>query len=135
MLHVEQGKGGARIAIPLALRCEALNLSVRDVIARCRDRSLSKYLVHHIKKKGCTNIGDPVSKGSLSKKFSACREAVNIPTVKDKTPSTFHEQRSLSERLYRKQGINTQILLGHSDPKMTDLYHDERDNKWVIVAL
>lgn len=135
MLHIEQGKGGARIAIPLSLRCDALNLSVRDVISRCRDRVLSKYLVHHIKKKGCTNIGDPVSKGSLSNKFSVCREAANIATAKDKTPPTFHEQRSLAERLYRKQGINTQILLGHSDPKMTDLYDDERDNKWLVVAI
>ncbi len=28
-----------------------------------------------------------------------------------KTPSTFHEQRSLAERLYEVQGINTKELL------------------------
>ncbi len=36
-LHVEQEKTGSKIAIPLALRCNAINWSLRDVISRCRD--------------------------------------------------------------------------------------------------
>ena len=45
-LHVEQEKTGSKIAIPLALRCNAINWSLRDVISRCRDYAVSPYLVH-----------------------------------------------------------------------------------------
>lgn len=47
---------------------------------------------------------------------------------------TFHEQRSLSERLYREQGVDTQKLLGHKTQKMTDRYNDDREKDWVIVS-
>lgn len=46
MLHVEQEKTGSRLAIPLDLKCEAIGLTLRDVIAQCRDAVVSKYLVH-----------------------------------------------------------------------------------------
>ncbi|QHP82634.1 hypothetical protein EO763_12070 [Pectobacterium odoriferum] len=41
------------------------------------------------------------------------------------TEPTFHEQRSLSERLYRDQRIDTQKLPGHRSRKMTDKYNDD----------
>ena len=49
-----------------------------------------------------------------------------------------HECRSLAERLYRVQGINTMILLGHRDQRMTDLYNRPRDldqGQWTTLAL
>ncbi|EPE5478197.1 integrase, partial [Escherichia coli] len=46
------------------------------------------------------------------------------------TPPSFHEQRSLSERLFREQGVDTKILLGHSNQKMTDIYNDARGKEW-----
>ena len=53
----------------------------------------------------------------------------------DKNPPTFHEIRSLSERLYAEQGnINTQDLLGHKDPRTTQTYHDSRGD-WVRVKV
>lgn len=39
---------------------------------------------------------------------------------------SLHEMRSLSERLYRAQGINTMRLLGHANQEMTDKYNDDR---------
>lgn len=51
-----------------------------------------------------------------------------------KTPTSFHEQRSLSERLYEKQGIDTQQLLGHKSAAMTELYHDEREDEWTFMS-
>ncbi|GLX62617.1 hypothetical protein KMU_06570 [Proteus vulgaris] len=48
---------------------------------------------------------------------------------------TFHEQRFLSERLYREQGINTQKLLGHKTQNMTAKYHDNRGKEWQIIAV
>lgn len=39
---------------------------------------------------------------------------------------TFHEQRSLSERLYEDQGIHTHQLEGHSSGRITAQYHYNR---------
>ncbi|HDQ3695344.1 TPA: integrase, partial [Escherichia coli] len=49
--------------------------------------------------------------------------------------ATFHEQRSLSERLYKEQGLDTQKLLGHKTQQQTDRYHDDRGKGWIKVAL
>ena len=46
-LLVEQTKTGAKIAIPLALRCHQLDISLGEVISLCRDQVLSQYLFHH----------------------------------------------------------------------------------------
>lgn len=51
------------------------------------------------------------------------------------TAPTFHEQRSLSERLYRAQGLNTQQLLGHKNQAQTDKYNDDRGKDWMVVAV
>ena len=40
---------------------------------------------------------------TLTLNFSMARDAANIDWS-DGTPATFHEQRSLAERLYEKQG-------------------------------
>lgn len=45
-LHIIQEKTGSKIAIPLSLRLNAINWSLRDVVARCRDYAVSPYLVH-----------------------------------------------------------------------------------------
>lgn len=135
MLHIEQEKGGSLVAIPLSLRCEPLNASLRDVIAICRDRVLSKHLIHHVRTRGELKAGAPVDKATLSNKFSKLRDMAAIEIQSGKTPPTFHEQRSLSERIYRSQGINTQNLLGHKHAETTELYHDERSKKWVVVSI
>ena len=64
------------------------------------------------------------------------RPTINPVSYGQKTrPPTFHEQRSLSERLYRAQGIDTQKLLGHKSSKMTDRYNDDRGKEWVTISL
>lgn len=45
MLHIVQEKTGTRLAIPLSLRNEVLDISLRDVVSKCRDAVVSKYLV------------------------------------------------------------------------------------------
>ena len=42
MLHIEQEKTGSRLAIPLDLKCDALGLTLRDVVSKCRDAVISK---------------------------------------------------------------------------------------------
>lgn len=44
--------------------------------------------------------------------FSKARDLARIDWGEG-SPATFHEQRSLSERLYKEQGLDTQKLLGH----------------------
>lgn len=135
MLHVEQGKYGARVAIPLSIRNEEINISLREVITKCRDHVLSKYLVHHVRKIAGVKPGNKLSSGGLSQAFSEARELAKVKTAEGKQPSTFHEQRSLSGRLYKKQGINVQALWGHRSAKTSDLYLDERNNEWIVVAI
>lgn len=51
---------------------------------------------------------------------------------------SLHECRSLSERLFRAQGIDTRILLGHKHQAMTDVYNDDRGllaASWQVLAL
>ncbi len=130
-LHIEQFKTGSRIAIPLSLRCDAICLTVEDVVRKCRDRFVSKYLVHGTRK----NTGRPVSLDTLTKEFGAARDAAGIVPPEGKTPTTFHEQRSLAERLYRAQGIDTKILLGHKTQTTTDRYNDDRGKEWIRLVI
>ncbi|HEC0047609.1 TPA: phage integrase Arm DNA-binding domain-containing protein [Klebsiella pneumoniae] len=131
-LHVEQEKTGSKIAIPLTLRCNAINWSLRDVISRCRDYAVSPFLVHFFRTTSQAERGAQVKARTLTMNFSKARDCANIEWGEG-TPATFHEQRSLSERLYKAQGINTKDLLGHKTQQQTDLYHDDRGKNWIKV--
>ncbi|WP_281083951.1 tyrosine-type recombinase/integrase [Klebsiella quasivariicola] len=134
-LYVTQIKTGNKIAIPLALRCDAIGMSLEEAINQCRDRALSPYLVHHARNKGNVKAGKPLNKSTVSKMFATCHGMAGIDTAEGRTRASFHEQRSLSSRLYAKQGINTKDLLGHKSTKMAELYSDERVEKWTYIVL
>ncbi|MCE9839632.1 site-specific integrase [Proteus terrae] len=134
MLHIQQEKTGSKLAIPLSLKCEAINLSLRDVVAQCRDAVVSKYLVHYRHTTAQAKRGEQVTPNTLTTTFKKARDKCGLTWEKGTAP-TFHEQRSLSERLYREQGINTQKLLGHKTQNMTDKYHDDRGKEWQIIAV
>lgn len=129
-LHIEQAKTGTRLALPTALRLDALGLSLADVIDRCRCYpTASAYLLRK-------SNGKPLAHASLSANFEAARQAV-LPSVSG-IPASLHECRSLSERLYRAQGIDTKVLLGHKHQAMTDIYNDDRGlsrGKWTTLQL
>ncbi|EMQ4440994.1 tyrosine-type recombinase/integrase [Klebsiella pneumoniae] len=133
-LHIEQEKTGSKIAIPLALRCDAINWSLREVIARCRDYAISPYLVHFLHSTSQAERGAQVKARTLTMNFSKARDKANIDWSAG-TPATFHEQRSLAERLYEAQGIDTQRLLGHKSPNQTARYHDDRGKGWTTIAV
>ncbi|EMK7507896.1 phage integrase Arm DNA-binding domain-containing protein [Escherichia coli] len=133
-LHVIQEKTGSKIAIPLSLRLNVINWSLRDIVARCRDYAVSPYLVHFFRTTSQAERGAQVKPNTLTMNFSKARDLVGIDWG-DGTPATFHEQRSLSERLYKEQGLNTQKLLGHKTQQQTDRYHDNRGKGWIKVAL
>lgn len=134
-LHVEQQKTGARIAIPLELRCDKLNLTLGDVVSSCSDYILSPWLLHHHHDKGTGKRGGMVKPATLTVAFKKARDSVDYNWRTKGTPPSFHEQRSLSERLFREQGINTKILLGHSNQKMTDIYNDARGKEWKKLVI
>ncbi|EPB4370934.1 site-specific integrase [Citrobacter freundii] len=133
-LHVIQEKTGSKIAIPLSLRLNAINWCLRDVVARCRDYAVSPYLVHFFRTTSQAERGAQVKANTLTMNFSKARDLAEIDWGTG-TPATFHEQRSLSERLYKEQGINTRKLLGHKTQQQTDRYHDDRGKGWSKVAL
>jgi integrase len=132
-LHVVQEKTGSKVAIPLSLRCDAIGWKLKDVIARCRDYAVSPYLIHFFRATSQAERGAQVKSNTITMNFSKARDKAHIDWG-DGTPATFHEQRSLAERLYKEQGINTRMLLGHKTQQQTDRYHDDRGKDWVTVA-
>lgn len=130
-LHVEQAKTGARLALPLSLRLDALGMTLGEAIENCRSYYVgTEYLIRK-------HNGKPPVLASLSARFEEAREAV-LPECKTGLPTSLHECRSLSERLYRAQGINTMVLLGHKHQAMTDVYNDDRGltaGQWKTLQL
>ena len=133
-LHVTQSKTGARIAIPLDLRCDELEITLGQVISMCRDHIVSSYLLHHHHTVARAKRGGRIQEQTISGAFSDARDASGLKWT-DGTPPTFHEQRSLSERIYRAQGIDTKLLLGHKNQQMTDKYNDDRGREWTVIAV
>lgn len=133
-LHVIQEKTGSKIAIPLSLRLNAINWSLRDVVARCRDYAVSPYLVHFFRTTSQAERGAQVKANTLTMNFSKARDLAGIDWGEG-SPATFHEQRSLSERLYETQGVDTQKLLGHKSPNQTAKYHDDRGKEWAKIKV
>ncbi|EIC83348.1 phage integrase Arm DNA-binding domain-containing protein [Serratia sp. M24T3] len=125
-LHITQSKTGSRLALPLTLFLPELNLSLGDAIKQCRDRVVSKYIIHHTRPHGSAMPGDPIGSNGLSRVFMEARNMSGIKFSKNSTPPSFHEQRSLAERLYSTHGVDTQTLLGHKTASMTEKYHDDR---------
>jgi integrase len=132
----QQGKTGTKLKIATSLRLDAIGLSVADVVKQCRDNVLSKYLIHHARKLPNVLPGDQVEVARLSRLFAKARDEAKIEPMDGKTPPTFHEIRSLSERLYEKEYGSgfTQKLLGHKSLAMTAKYHDVRGSEWIEVA-
>lgn len=130
-LHVEQFKTGTRLALPVALRLDVLGKSVADVIEDCRKYARTGETL--VRRQG----GRPLCLASLSARFEEAREGAGL-TWATGAPPSLHECRSLSERLYREQGIDTKTLLGHKHQSMTDAYNDDRGlsaGKWQALVL
>lgn len=125
-LRIEQqkqaGKGyGARVAIPLSLRLEAVGMTLGDVIEHCRTSGAPGPTL--LRKAS----GQQLEESSLSIRFAECIRAVcgDAAYLAHEWPS-LHEVRSLAARLYRAQGVDVQTLLGHKHAEMTAMYEDDR---------
>lgn len=123
-LYIKQGKTDSKIALPLELKLDCLSTCLGDIVADCME--YSQWGETLIRK----NNGDPICPSYVSAVFEEARDrATKLPT--DRTAPSFHEIRSLSERLYRSQGVDTKTLLGHKHQYVTDTYNDPRNEDLV----
>ncbi|MBF8703062.1 phage integrase Arm DNA-binding domain-containing protein [Pseudomonas putida] len=135
-LQVVQAKTGARLRISTSVTLECLGLNLGEVIRRCRDRVISKTLIHHHRTVARAKAGTPLKPDTVSKEFAAARDraAAKLNLDLGDSPPSFHEQRSLAARLHEEEGRDAQRLLGHRTAKMTDMYLDSRGSAWIDVA-
>jgi len=124
-LYITQFKTGERIALPLSLRLDAVSTSLAEVIDICPSNGLMLQ----------TDSGKRINTWSLSQWFRVCRECCELSVPPGCTAPPFREQRSLAERLYRVQGIDTRTLLGHKYQRMTDKYNDLRGKDFRYLTL
>jgi integrase len=135
-LYIQQQKTGFKLQQDGKIRLAAVNLGIEEVIKRCRNRVISPYMVHHIRNSGAYKKGEPVSKDGLSEAFTVARIECGIEATQEgKTPPTFHEIRSLAERLYKKEYGQefAQQIMGHKHAKTTAEYDDLRGSGWNVV--
>lgn len=132
---LEQRKTKRRLVIPTSLRLEVFGKSLEDVFSQCRRTGiLSKHLVHQTGHRGNSPAGKNIWVDTISKRFAAAVEVANLDWGGKGAP-TFHELRSLSVRLYERQGgVNTQELLGHKSAETTAMYSDTRGG-WITVQV
>jgi len=131
-LHVEQQKTGARIALPLALRMDAVDCTLGHAIEMCRCYAAPGPTL--LRK----STGAHLARAYMTARFEKTREAACGVAEVPRTAPSLHECRSLSERLYRAQGVDTRTLLGHKRQSMTDMYNDDRGlerGKWKVLTL
>lgn len=136
-LHVTQGKSGGEMKLQIdgAIRLEKVGVSVGEVVAACRDLYVSRHLVHHTERVSTAKPGGKVTANSVTIAFAKARDRAGIVASDGRTPPTFHEIRSLSERLYRDEfGADfAQAILGHKSAQMTAKYDDLRGG-WKKVS-
>lgn len=132
----EKSQDPHRIQIPLDLRLNVFGMSLGDVVSQCRRTGvLSKFLIHQTTNRGNSPAGRQIWLDTISRRFTDEITALGMDWA-PKDPPTFHEIRSLSERLYSDQGgVDTQELLGHLDAETTAGYHDSRGSEWVQIKV
>jgi integrase len=131
-LHIRQNKTGACVRLSLDLGLDAVGMTIGDAVARCRDRVVSPYLLHHTRRNPVAKPGDPINRASVSRAFLEARKRTGL-NWGEKSPPSFHEIRSLSGRLY-KDSIDPQALWGHTDPNTTRMYLDSKGTEWISVS-
>ncbi|PSJ23605.1 integrase [Halomonas sp. ND22Bw] len=112
---------------------------VDDLIKRARALPpMSPYLVHRhperMRKSASKDHWTQLSGDQVSKEFARLR--LKVPSIKrlpENARPTFHEIRALGSRLQELAGTEVadiQVLMGHADPDMTQVYLDGHDIRW-----
>lgn len=136
-LHVTQGKSNGTVNLRLdgKIRLSKVGMTIAEAVQDCRDLIVSRYLIHHTEHQGAAVPGDKITSNGLSNAFQRARDAAGIKAEEGRTPPSFHEIRSLAERLYRDEygAAFAQQMLGHKTSAMTDKYNDLR-GAWQVVS-
>lgn len=137
-LHVAQGKsqGTIKLQQDVNIRLAAVGPSIGEVIAECRDLIVSRYVLHHTRHIGGVRPGDQLSSNGISNAFQDAVKAAGIVPAEGRTPPSFHEIRSLSERLYKAEfgAAFAQAMLGHKHASMTAKYDDMRGQGYQVIS-
>jgi integrase len=124
-----------RIFIPLGLCPKPFGYSLAEVLKHCRSTGVvCGWLIHQTTRRGPSKVGSKLRLSTITRAFTEAVEALGIDWG-DKTPPTFHEIRSLALRLYGDQGVNVQLLAGHSDPDTTAIYLNSRGQDYARVTV
>lgn len=135
MLRIERTKTTERVKLPLDLTLDALGWRLGDIVEKCLStRIVTPYLLHHTSDAGNRGKGKKMHHYRLTRRFTELVRKSGIDWG-DKNPATLYEIRSLSERLYKKQGIDTQTLLAHKNKRSTERYDDARGSEWKVLEL
>lgn len=118
-----------------------LGAQLRPVIERCRDDIASPFIVHRRPQKMRMDYQNQkehwtkVSKEMLTREFQRLRDQTGlVDHLAPKQRPSFHEVRALGADQYRVAGWpeeSIQRLLGHSSKRMTELYLDRHQERWV----
>lgn len=92
ILDIEQEKTGAKLGILLSLKCDAIGMTLYDIVSMCRDLFVSLYLVHHRHVTGRASRGDKVTPTTLTATLKNTRDKYGFKWQKGTAPS-FNEQR------------------------------------------
>lgn len=138
-LFIVQGKGQGAVRLQQdgAIRLDADGMTIHDAVQACRDSVVSRFLIHHVRHQGRAKPGNAISENTITDAFASARDAAKVgASDPDRTPPSFHEIRSLAQRLYRKEyGAEfAQAMLGHKNAQMTAKYDDLRGSGWQVVA-
>lgn len=110
--------------------------SLCQVIERCRDDTVSPFLIHRIPGRRVPLKKNQyhrtyVTPDYLSKSFQKCRDTTTrFAHCKPEERPTFHEIRSLAIKLYEECGHDAQKLAGHTHRAMTEHYKKGHDIEW-----
>lgn len=137
-LFIVQGKSQGEIKLQqdINIRLAKVGVSIGEAIQECRDLVVSRYMIHHTAHRSKARPGDQLSINGISNAFQEAVSDAGIIAAEGRTAPTFHEIRSLAERLYKEEfGAEfAQAMLGHKNASMTAKYDDMRGTGFKIIT-
>jgi integrase len=132
----EKSQGTINLQLDVNIRLAAVGVSIGEAIQECRDLIVSRFMVHHTQHRGTARPGDQIPGNGMSNAFQMAAIEAGITAAEGRTPPTFHEIRSLAERLFKAEfgAAFAQSMLGHKNASMTAKYDDLRGQGYQVIA-
>ncbi len=132
VLHVSRSKTGVKIKIHIGR-------SLATIIDGCLQGDvISPWLLHQPVHTRKNLIAQKLAPATLSRWFMRVRDRTKLyDHLEPAERPTFHEIRSLGAHLMEQASYDKaviQALLGHKQTRMTELYLDRHEQRWVEVT-